>query len=185
MKFISSALLSSLVLMTGCSKPTAEELFTTAQNSYQELQKAATQQKSVRDSLGAIAIDGYKKVVKEYPSGELAERATFMVATIQHNDLQDFVKAIDSYNHFAQSFPTSKQAPVAMFLVGYLYNNELHNLDSAAAAYRRFLEKFPDNEMAMSAQFELNNLGKSPDEFLPKPAVAETPAKKKSGSKSN
>jgi hypothetical protein len=61
-----------------------------------------------------------------------------------------------------------------MFLIGYLYNNELHHLDSAAAAYRRFLEKYPNHEMALSAQFELDNLGKSPEELLPQQVATET-----------
>ena len=62
-----------------------------------------------------------------------------------------------------------------MFLVGYLYNNELHNTDSAAAAYRRFLERFPQHEMATSAQYELQTLGKSPEELLPQDRETESP----------
>lgn len=184
MKFTLFCSLISIILLNGCSKPTAEELFTAAQNAYQEVQKARSQGKSYRDSLGVVAIDLYRKVVKEYPTGELGERAMFMEATIRHNDMQDFAKAIDSYKQYIEAYPDGSQVPIAMFLVGYLYNNELHNIDSAGAAYRRFLAKFPNNEMAMSAEFELNNLGKSPDDFLPKPTVAETPAKKKPAGKS-
>ena len=184
MKFTLLFLLLPIILLTGCSKPTAEELFTAAQTAYQEVQKVPAQEKRMRDSLGVAAIDLYKKVVKEYPDGELGERAMFMVATIRQNDMQDFAKAVDAYKEYAQAYPNGPQTPIAMFLVGYLYNNELHNIDSAGAAYRRFLAKYPDNEMAMSAEFELNNLGKSPDDFLPKPTIAETPAKNKPSGKS-
>ncbi len=184
MKFILFCILIPIILLNGCSKPTAEELFTAAQNAYQEVQRVRSQEKTLRDSLGIVAIDLYMKVVKEYPDGELGERALFMVATIRQNDMQDFAKAVDSYKQYIEAYPNGSQAPIAMFLVGYLYNNELHDIDSAGAAYRRFLAKFPNNEMAMSAEFELNNLGKSPDDFLPKPTVAEAPAKTKPAGKS-
>jgi outer membrane protein assembly factor BamD (BamD/ComL family) len=183
MKLPKHILLITLTLIIGCSKPTPDELFTKAQNSYQELQRAQGQAKAFRDSLGTIAIEQYSKVVAEYPHDTLAERAMFMVATIRQNDMQDFGKAIEAYKQYISVYPDSRQTPVAMFLVGYLYNNEFHNIDSASAAYRRFLEKFPKHEMALSAQFELNNLGKSPEELLPKPTVAEAPAKNKAGSK--
>ena len=183
MKYTLFCILIPFILLNGCSKPTAEELFTAAQNAYQEVQKVQSQEKTLRDSLGVVAIDLYMKVVKEYPDGELGERAMFMVATIRQNEMHDFANAVGAYKQYVETYPNGSQVPIAMFLVGYLFNNELHNIDSAAAAYRRFLAKFPNNEMAMSAEFELNNLGKSPDEFLPKPAVAETPAKKKSAAK--
>jgi outer membrane protein assembly factor BamD (BamD/ComL family) len=78
-------------------------------------------------------------------------------------------EAIDAYGLYCREYPAGKQTPLAMFLIGYLYNNELHDIDSAASAYRRFLERYPDSEMATSARFELNTLGKSPEEALPIP----------------
>ena len=55
-----------------------------------------------------------------------------------------------------------------MFLIGYVYHNELRMLDSAKVAYERFLSEYPNHEMAISAQFELNTLGKPPEELVPK-----------------
>jgi hypothetical protein len=52
-------------------------------------------------------------------------------------------------------------------MVGYIYNNILNMVDSARVAYTRFLEQFPDAELATSAQYELNTLGKKPEELLP------------------
>jgi predicted TPR repeat methyltransferase len=54
-------------------------------------------------------------------------------------------------------------------MVGYLYNNQLGMTDSAEAAYRKFLSLYPQNELATSAQFELETLGKDPQELLPPP----------------
>ena len=53
-----------------------------------------------------------------------------------------------------------------MFMVGYIFNNDLNMVDSARAAYTRFLERFPEAELATSAQYELDNLGKKPEDLL-------------------
>lgn len=188
MKLVHAVLTITLVGLAGCGKPTAEEYFTKAQVAVEQARKTVDSLRNTQDlpRLFQPAIDGFTKVVEEYPTSEQAETAQFMIATIRNNDTHEPQLAIDAYKKYAELFPEGKQAPLAMFLVGYLYNNELHNLDSAGAAYRRFLEKFPQNEMASSAQFELNTLGKSPEELLgttvadTQPSGAET-AKKPAG----
>ena len=63
--------------------------------------------------------------------------------------------------------PTAENStPAALFLIGFVYNNHLHNLDSARIAYEQFLTQYPSHEMASSAKFELDNLGKSPEELF-------------------
>src|SRR4030065_318958 len=47
--------------------------------------------------------------------------------------------------------------------------------ESAARASRMFLAAYPRHPMAQSAQFELDNLGKAPEDLLPKDEVAERP----------
>jgi TolA-binding protein len=111
-------------------------------------------------------VEGYSGVINDHPSSVLAERALFQRAAIRTNDTKEHELAIADYRLYAQRYPDGEKTPLAMFLIGYIYNNELHNLDSAASAYRRFLEKYPTSEMAMSAQFELNTLGKSPEELI-------------------
>jgi outer membrane protein assembly factor BamD (BamD/ComL family) len=153
----------------GCSKPTAEEYFARAQA---QAQAAATMADSLR-SADAVreafqpAIGLFENVIREYPHHQLAEAALFEIANIKNSNLHMPQEAIDAYRLYCREYPAGKQTPLAMFLIGYLYNNELHNSDSAAATYRRFLEKYPDSEMAASARFELNTLGKSPEEALP------------------
>jgi hypothetical protein len=66
-------------------------------------------------------------------------------------------------------------------MVGYLYNNSLLKPDSAAIAYKHFLELYPQNELATSAQFELQSIGKKPEEMIPQPvpsAISSSPSKK-------
>lgn len=163
--------LLSAAAAAGCSKPSAEEYFARAQG---QAQAAATMADTLR-SPDAVreafqpAIGLFEDVIREYPHHPLAEAAIFEIANIKNSNLHLPREAIEGYSLYCRQYPAGKQTPLAMFLIGYLYNNELHNTDSAAAAYRRFLEKYPDSEMATSARFELNTLGKSPEDALPNP----------------
>ncbi len=155
----------------GCSKPTAEEYFARAQAQAQTAAAMADTLRSPEAAREAFqpALALFESVIREYPRHQLAEAALFEIANIRNSNLHMPQEAIDGYRLYCREYPGGKQTPLAMFLIGYLYNNELHNTDSAAAAYRRFLEKYPDSEMATSARFELNTLGRSPEESLPVP----------------
>lgn len=158
MKAVAKAALVITLLWAGCNKPPAEEY----------LKKA---QEAEKIGLWSVAIENYRDLMNNHPESMLAESALFSIAAIEHNNLQDFKAAVDGYKLYMQKFPQGKKASVAMFLTAFLYNNELKNLDSAKVFYERFLSTYPNDEMAPSARFELNNLGKSPDEILPKPEV--------------
>jgi TolA-binding protein len=172
MKAVARAIVALAIVFAGCSKPPAEEYMKKAE----EAEKAG---------LWSVALENYQNLVRDHPGSLLAENASFSIAAIQHNNLQNFQAAVDGYKLFLAKYPDGKKAPTVLFLIGFLYHNELKNLDSAKAFYERFLAKYPSHEMAMSAQFELQNLGKSPDEILPKPAVAETTAPKSGGKASS
>ena len=174
MKWFRFLCLISAAAAAGCSKPTAEEYFARAQGLAQSAATAADTLRSpdaVREAFQP-AIGLFEDVIREYPHHPLAEAAIFEIANIRNSNLRMPREAIDGYSLYCRLYPAGKQTAMAMFLIGYLYNNELHNSDSAAAAYTRFLEKYPDSEMAASARFELNTLGKSPDDALPIPPPA-------------
>jgi TolA-binding protein len=172
MKAVARAIVALAIVFAGCSEPPAEEYMKKAE----EAEKAG---------LWSVALENYQNLVRDHPGSVLAENASFNIAAIQHNNLQNFQAAVDGYKLFLAKYPDGKKAPTVLFLIGFLYHNELKNLDSAKAFYERFLAKYPSHEMAMSAQFELQNLGKSPDEILPKPTVAETAAPKSGGKASS
>ncbi len=163
MKTVVQTLIVLTFLITGC-KPPAEDY----------IKKAEEAEKG---GLWPVALENYQNLVKDHPDNVLAEKALFNIAAIQHNSLQNFQGAVDGYKQYLAKYPDSAKAPTALFLTGFLYNNELKNLDSARVYYQQFLTKYPGNEMAMSAQFELQNLGKSADELLPKPIVETAPPK--------
>ncbi len=167
---LSTALLLAFALsFFSCSRISEDELWKSSENLLQE-QKYAE------------AIEKLKEIVKEYPKGEKAAKAQFLIAALYNNDLHDFEKAIAEYKKLAELFPNDLQIPKAMFLIGFIYNNQLHNFDSAKIAYEAFLEKFPHHELAPSAQMEIQTLGKSPEELIPS-EVAMMPDKKETKKK--
>jgi outer membrane protein assembly factor BamD (BamD/ComL family) len=167
----------ALVLLTlvGCSKPTPEEAIQRAEQLLAQARTAADTVSSPDQLPGVFApgIEAMQSVADGYPGTPEAERALFSVAATYNNESQEFQKAIDAYQRYVNAYPGGEKAAVSMFLIGYIYNNQLGNVDSARAAYHRFLEKYPQHEMAISAQFELNNLGRSPEELLPPPPAEE------------
>jgi len=179
-----SLLIIAAGIMGGCGSPNADEMLAQAQAAHDQAQRAA-------DSLGrnadAQALFGpvaaaYERVAFEHPSSLPAEQALFKAAELHAGYLQNVPRAIEMYKRFADSFPMSAKAPTALFMVGYLYNNHLGMTDSAAVAYKRFLQQYPQNELATSAQFELETLGKKPEELLlarPDPQAASAPPRTK------
>jgi len=146
--------LMTMIGLAGCGRPSADEYFTLAENA-----------RNAGDM--NIALDNYRQVVQHYPQSDKAEESQFVIASILQNNLRQYPEAVAEYRRFEHLFPHSSKAPAAVFLEGYIFNNELKNNDSAAAAYKRFLAAYPEHEMAASAQFELEHLGKSPEELLP------------------
>jgi outer membrane protein assembly factor BamD (BamD/ComL family) len=171
MKVYIPLLLGAVVVLSGCRKPDPEE--------YVGKATVAINEKNFN-----LAIEEYEKLIEDHPQSVQAEEAMFTIAKIQSDELKNFPKAIEAYKRYGEKYPDGKQAALAMFLTAYIYHNELNDLGNAKTAYEAFLAKFPNHEMATSARFELEHLGKKPEELLPtiqqeKPQVAsETPSKK-------
>lgn len=167
------------LLFVGCAKPTPEEYLAKGKQAEELARRIVDTLHTPPDlpRLFAPAIEAYEGLAKDHSKSFLAPDAVFKIATIYHNDTHEFDKAVEAYKRYVAMSPEGDKTALAMFLTGYLYNNEMHNLDSAGAAYRRFLDRFPQHEMAMAAQFELNNLGKNPEDMLPNNIALEEPAK--------
>jgi outer membrane assembly lipoprotein YfiO len=145
--------------ITGCAKKSDSQLYTEGKEA--EVRK---------DFLSAS--ESYEEVLDRYKTSPYAESSLSRLAFLYNNDIKDKTKALEAYKKFYQMFPASDQAPTMLFLSAFIYNNEFNNepamLDSARRFYQLFLEKYPDHELASSAKFELENLGKSPDELIRK-----------------
>ena len=169
MKFILFALFLMFTL-TGCSKPSAEEMF----NKGVEAQKAEQYD---------AAIDSYRELIMAYPDSTRTPEAYYAMATIYQNYKHSYHLAIHKFRQLVNKYPDHATSPSASFLIGFIYNNDLKNIDSARIAYEDFMKRYPTNQLVSSAQFELSNLGKDPAEILKAQAQLsqeETkPAKKK------
>lgn len=78
----------------------------------------------------------------------------------------NYDKAVAHYNELLTLYPDDENAPLALFMIGFTYANELGNPVEAQMAYKEFLEKYPDSVLKSSVEFELKNMGKSPEEIL-------------------
>lgn len=150
--FISLALLS-------CSRLSEEELHRLALEAFKQERYAE-------------AAQHLEQLAEHFPQGQRTEESLFLLGNIYNDNLQNPRLAISTYRRLHTMFPKGEKAPGALFLVGFIYNNVLQNYDSARIVYEQFLAEFPHHEMAASAKFELDHLGKSPDELFP-PQVAE------------
>jgi TolA-binding protein len=140
-------------ILTGCSKPSAEEMF----NKGVDAQRAEEYD---------AAIASYQELVNAYPDSARTPEAVYAIGSIYQNHKHSYNQAIQTYRFLVEKYPNHATAANASFLVGFIYNNELKNIDSARIAYEEFMKRYPANQLAASARFEISNLGKDPAELL-------------------
>lgn len=155
--------------LNSCSKLSEEEM----------LNKAIEAQKASQFN---EALEGYEQFLQEYPKSVKVPEALYAMGSIYQSNKRDLRKAVDTYKRIVRDYPEHATASSASFLVGFIFNNELKNSDSAKMAYEEFLKRYPSSPMAPSARFELDNLGKDPEEIIkPKLQSAEKPKPSKAG----
>jgi TolA-binding protein len=153
MKLIASFIIGYSLFLFGCSKMTEDELWQKAEQSRTSNNFDST-------------IQVCHMIVEEYPNGRKASAALYLLGETYQNGKHDYHTAINYYQAFVKKYPNLNATPIAMFIIGFIYNNNLQLIDSARIAYQEFVTKFSNHELASSAQFELENLGKSPDEIV-------------------
>ncbi len=166
MKFVLFTL-SLMFIFTGCSKPSAEEMYKKGEDA---------QRAEQYDN----AIASYRELTIAYPDSARTPEAWYAIGIIYQNQKQSYHEAIQAFRQLIEKYPTHATSSSASFLIGFIYNNDLKNIDSARIAYEDFIRRYPENQLAGSAQFELSNLGKNPDDILKAQAEQEEtkPAKK-------
>jgi TolA-binding protein len=167
-----TAVVVVMLVVGGCSKPSAEESFLAGEQAQKEAEAGLGSSQHIQDSLFQRAIGFYEAVVEDHPEDERAEMALFRIAELHNNGTRRFMDAINAYERSRSAYPSSPMAPVSLFMIGFLYNNEIRQFDKAAACYREFLDRYPDHELAGSARAELENIGKSPEQIIEKQLAA-------------
>ncbi len=146
------AIAGVVLFLAGCAKMTEDEMWQKAEQSRASGNVDST-------------IQMCQAILREYPDGKNASAALFMLGET-YNGKNDFRAAVNYYGAFVKKYPDSSSTPLAMFFIGFIYNNNLQIADSARVAYQNFITRFPAHELAASAKFELDNLGKTPDEII-------------------
>ncbi len=159
----SALIIATLVLLIGCSGQDASDLM----NQASDLQQ---------DGKTAEALALYEQVAKDFADAPEAPQAMFRCALIYVNEQKDPVKAATTYELIAEKYPQSEWGHKGLFAAAYTYANEISNLDRAREAYQKYLKQYPDSSMAETARFELDNLGKSPEELLQSLQESQPPA---------
>ncbi len=144
---------STMALLIGCSGQDASDLMNQAADLQQEGKTSE-------------ALAQYERVAKEFADSPEAPEAMFRGALIYVNEQKDPVKAATAYELVAEKYPDTEWGQKGLFAAAYTYANEIMNLERAREAYEKYLKRYPDGSMASTAQFELENLGKSPEELL-------------------
>lgn len=142
-----------LFISIGCGpKKTKEQLYAEAQD-YE------------KDEKFKEAIKTFEQIVKEYPASNTSDSILFKIGQIYANNLTDFESAIAAHERLIEKYPDSKLSAHSLFMIGFHFNNNVSDTVSARTYYEKFLEKYPNHELASSVKWELNNLGKDPNEI--------------------
>ena|GEM_PF-1129871 len=89
-------------------------------------------------------------------------KASEIAKTMGHN-----AKSINLYDWILTKYAyDTATAPQALFLKAQTLDDVLDREDQAKPLYELFIEKYPNHAFADDAQFQLETLGKSPDEVL-------------------
>lgn len=145
--------ISTMMLLIGCSGQDASDLMKQAADLHE-------------DGKTSEALALYEQVAKDFANAPEAPAAVFHCALIYINEQKDPVKAATTYELITEKYPDSEWGHKGLFAAAYTYANEIGNLPRAREAYQKYLKQYPDSSMAETAKFELENLGKSPEELL-------------------
>jgi outer membrane protein assembly factor BamD (BamD/ComL family) len=108
----------------------------------------------------------YKQFVTAYPSDTLSGLYIYNLAMMEADHFKRYDESVKYLERFVREFPNHRNAPKALFLEGFTYAEYLKDYKRAEAIYNRFIQLYPNHEMVPSIQFELQNLGKTPEELL-------------------
>jgi tetratricopeptide (TPR) repeat protein len=144
--------ITALAFLIGCSSLSDEELWKKV-----ELAKANHNWDST--------IQVSQRILKEFPDGRFGGWARFALAESYRFKNQPR-EALDHYKLFVQKYHDMQPGALSLFLVGYIYSNDLHMNDSAKFYFEQFLVKYPNHELVPSVKFELESIGKSPQEVF-------------------
>ena len=97
-------------------------------------------------------------------SAKLSEDEYYQKAKQEYGK-NHYQQAIENFKKITEYYPNGKRAPESLFMLGFIYANDLKKYDLAKQYYTEFIKKYPKNELVDDAQYEIENLGKDPNEL--------------------
>jgi TolA-binding protein len=141
-----------MLLLIGCSKPSAEEMYNKGVDAQNAEQYDA-------------AIDLYQELIKAYPDSTQTPKAIYAIGNIYYNK-GNLYKSLEYYRQLVKNYPYHATSSNAAFSIANIYNDRLKQYDSAKIAYESFIKEYPDDHLVKSAKFSLKYLGKSDEEIF-------------------
>ncbi len=111
-------------------------------------------------------MEEYDAFIRAYPSDSLSAVYLYNQAMMQADQFKRYEESAKLLERFQREYPNHSLSAKALFLQAFTYAEYVKDFKRAEAIYRSFLQRYPDHEMVPSIEFELNNLGKSPEELL-------------------
>ncbi len=115
----------------------------------------------------AEAVSKVNAFVQQFPDDASCPELLYRLGIIQQQSAMA-VQAVRSLQQVYQRYPSSPLAHKALFLEAFIHANELNDIEKAKVAYELYLTHYShwDEKMTQDARFELEHLGKSPEEVL-------------------
>jgi tetratricopeptide (TPR) repeat protein len=108
----------------------------------------------------------YQEYLRTFPPDSVSSVYVYNLAMMEADYFKRYTESVKYLEQFYREFPTHTNAPKALFLLGYTYAEYVKDYERAKLVYEQFIQKYPDHELVPSIQFEIENLGKSPEELL-------------------
>lgn len=105
--------------------------------------------------------------VQKFPDDSLNPVYLFELAQFFENRRQ-YDSALKTLGKIYSGYPHAKQASQAVFHQGFIYSEDLKQYDLAREKYQLYIDEYSsvDAKMTNDAKFEIEHLGKSPEEIL-------------------
>ena len=118
-------------------------------------------QEEYRDGNYKKAVEFFRRLVEEYPLGELAIPAELGVADSYFSD-GDYATAALHYNDFMEFHPTNEHLPYVMYQIGLCHHKQIMEIDRdqtetrmAEQAFQRLLARFPSSQFSVLGEEKL------------------------------
>lgn len=110
--------------------------------------------------------ENYRQFLGSYAADTISARYVYNWAMMEADFFKNYTASVQLLERFQRDYSSHPMAEKALFLQGFTYSEYIKDYKKAELAYKAFIERYPNSDLVPSIQFELQNLGKSPEELL-------------------